>query len=240
MSTDHSDTERAAGTDAPPVDVGASDSGSPPDDAPDAVNPAGADGDPPTESSQDSDTTDTIGSDGNGEASAATEAIDWEARAAEDPRSPGELLEALAARERERDEFVDDLRRARAEFDNFRKRSMREGAAQRAAGHAEVLTRLLDILDDFDRTVDAAVKSSDTSLAKGVELVYSKLIEALRGLGLRRIDETGVPFDPTRHEAVQQVSAEKPVDEPEVADVFRPGYELDGRVLRAAMVVVRQ
>lgn len=168
--------------------------------------------------------------------------VSLEERAAADPRSREELLAELLEAEARRDEYLDDVRRARAEFENYRKRMMRDGVAQRSAGKAEVATRLLDVLDDFDRTVDAAETSEDESLRKGVELVYGKLIDVLRGIGLRRIDVTGVPFDPSLHEAVQQVAAEgdDAPAEPVVAEVLRPGYRLDDRVLRAAMVVVKQ
>lgn len=174
-------------------------------------------------------------SEGSGE-----EQPDWEALASEDPRSKAELLAELTEAESRRDEYLDDVRRARAEFENYRKRMLREAQQMRASGTAELAGKLLDVLDDFDRTVDAAQGSQDEGLRKGVELVYGKLVEVLRGAGLQRIDQAGVAFDPERHEAVQQVPADEPVDEPVVDQVLRPGYEMGGRVIRAAMVAVRQ
>lgn len=165
---------------------------------------------------------------------------DWHALAEQDPRSKGELLAELTEAEARRDEYLEDVRRARAEFDNYRKRVMREGTSQRQAGVADVAGKLLDVLDDFDRTIAASEGTEDEGLRKGVELVHGKLVEVLHGFGLTRIDRTDVPFDPTRHEAVQQVAADEPVDEPVVDQVLRPGYEIAGRVLRAAMVAVRQ
>jgi molecular chaperone GrpE len=144
---------------------------------------------------------------------------------------------ALVAKER--DDYLDALRRKQAEFENFRKRMMREGATQRIAGHAEVAERMLDVLDDFDRTIEAA-GDVDPGFLKGVQLVHDKLARVLADFGLQRIADTGVAFDPNRHEAVQQVPAEEGADEPRVAAVLRPGYELGERVLRAAMVVVAQ
>jgi molecular chaperone GrpE len=161
-------------------------------------------------------------------------------REEEDPRSPEELRAELAEAEARRDEFLDDLRRSRAEFENFRKRTLRESATQRAAGKADVATSLLEVLDDLDRTLEAAEGSSDEGLAKGVTLVAEKLVQALRSHGLERVDAVGVPFDPTVHEAVQQQPADEPVDEPQVARILRPGYRLGERTLRAAMVVVEQ
>ncbi len=156
----------------------------------------------------------------------------------EDPRSPQELRAELAEAESRRDEYLDDLRRARAEFENYRKRTTREAGGARELGRADVVGALLDVLDDVDRTREAADSSSDESLAKAVELVADKLARTLAGQGLERIDETGVAFDPDVHEAVQQVEADEEVDQPQVHQVLRAGYRLGPRTLRAAMVVV--
>jgi molecular chaperone GrpE len=160
--------------------------------------------------------------------------------APDEVRSPAELLAELGEAEARRDEYLDDLRRARAEFENFRKRTLRESGAQREAGKADVLTSLLEVLDDLDRTLEAADASTDDALAKGVTLVAEKLVRSLRAAGLERVDETAVVFDPTVHEAVQQRPSDAPQDEPTVAEVLRPGYRLGDRVLRAAMVIVEQ
>lgn len=96
------------------------------------------------------------------------------------------------------------------------------------------------MLDDLDRTVAVAEESSDEGLAAGITAVRRKLTDVLLAAGVKRIDEEGVPFDATLHEAVQQVPADEPVDEPEVAQVLRPGYVHGGRCLRPAMVSVRQ
>lgn len=156
---------------------------------------------------------------------------DDEAEVEEDP---------LTATQRERDEYLDALRRKQAEFENFRKRMMRDGAAQRILGHAEVAERMLDVLDDFDRTIAAAGDEVDPSFLKGVQLVHDKLTGVLDDFGLTRIEDGGEPFDPNRHEAVQQAPDDQDLDEPLVHQVLRPGYELGGRVLRPAMVVVQQ
>ncbi|MEX2486917.1 MAG: nucleotide exchange factor GrpE [Nitriliruptoraceae bacterium] len=156
---------------------------------------------------------------------------------AEDSRTREELLAELADATTQRDEYLDDLRRARAEFENYRRRMMRDGAAQRDHGKADVAAALLDVLDDLDRTLEAVSDASDDHLAKGIELVASKLKATLEAQGLERIDAVGVPFDPSLHEAVQHREADD-ADEPTVAEVLRPGYRFGERVLRAAMVVV--
>ena len=159
----------------------------------------------------------------------------------EAPAEPEDLAadDPLAAAQRERDEYLDALRRKQAEFENFRKRMMRDGASQRITGHAEVAERMLDVLDDFDRTLEAA-GDVEPGFLKGVQLVHDKMARVLADFGLTRIDDTDVVFDPNRHEAVQQVAAATDRDEPVVSQVLRPGYELGGRTLRAAMVVVEQ
>lgn len=159
--------------------------------------------------------------------------------AEDDPRTREELLVAATDAERQRDEYLDDLRRARAEFENYRRRTSREQASARDAGRGDVATALLDVLDDLDRTLAASEESSDPGLAKGVALVAEKLTGTLAGLGLVRLDPLGDPFDPAEHEAVQQVPADEPLDTPVVESTLRPGYRLGDRVLRPAMVVVR-
>ena len=221
----------------------------------DVPDDAGAD---PSSEPQDTPTPDAVGAWPEGEAErsampdqrvaddaardagAQDEAADDGAPEEEDPRSAEELLVALREAEAQRDEYLDGARRARAEFENYRKRTMREGASQRESGRAEVAEGLLEVLDDLDRTLSAAEGSPDESLARGVSLVAEKLVTNLRAAGLERIDATGVAFDPNRHEAVQQVEAEESREEPVVTQVMRPGYALGEKVLRAAMVVVEQ
>lgn len=156
----------------------------------------------------------------------------------EDPRTREELLAELADATTQRDEYLDDLRRARAEFENYRRRMMRDGAAQRDHGRADIAAALLEVLDDLDRTLEVVGDADDEHVVKGIELVATKLRATLESQGLARIDATGVPFDPELHEAVQHREAESDVDGQVVADVLRPGYRFGERVLRAAMVVV--
>jgi molecular chaperone GrpE len=176
--------------------------------------------------------------------------IDLEARAEADPRTRTELIAELDGVEAQRDEYLDDLRRSHADFDNYRKRVARDGTLQRAQGRGDVVTALLDVLDDLDRVVVAAgaldVPDGDVETAavtSGVQVVADKARRALEGLGVERVDAVGVPFDPTVHDAVQQVERDEDAagDEgPTVHEVLRPGYRLPDRVLRPAMVTVAQ
>lgn len=162
--------------------------------------------------------------------------------AAEGTSEVEELRAALAEATAQRDEYLGDLKRLQAEFENYRKRMMREGAVQRDAGVELVISRLLDVLDDFDMALLSLGQATDVeALRKGIELLYSKLWATVEGFGLRRIDETDVAFDPTRHEAVVSVDAPGGRrEQPWVVEVLRAGYELGGRVIRPAMVKVER
>jgi molecular chaperone GrpE len=162
------------------------------------------------------------------------------AAALADPRSRAELFATLIEAETKRDEYLDDLRRSHAELENYRKRVLRDASLQRDHGRIDVVSALLESLDDLDRTEEAGADSADEVLAKGVGLVAAKIRDALASIGVERIDAVDVPFDPTVHEAVQQVPADEPLEEPVVAQLLRPGYRLGERTLRAAMVIVRQ
>lgn len=160
----------------------------------------------------------------------------------DDGRPREQLLGALASAERERDEYLDYLRRERAEFENFRKRSTRERKESLDRGAEVVVAGLLGVLDTFGHALSAAEASEDEGLAKGVQMVHTELLAALTSTGLEVIPGVGVEFDPAQHEAMMQVDAAhelgRDVDEPVVAEVLRPGYRFKGRVLRPASVKV--
>ncbi len=142
-----------------------------------------------------------------------------------------------AARE-EAAQYLDHLRRLQAEFDNYRKRVLKEqtDAVERAAVPA--IQRLLEVLDDFDLALMSATEKPDFDrFLHGVELVYAKLADTLKAEGVERIDALGKPFDPEQHEALMQTGEGEHLV---VADVLRPGYTLRGRVVRPAGVRVEQ
>lgn len=135
-------------------------------------------------------------------------------------------------------EYLDHLRRLQAEFDNYRKRVLKEqtDAVERAA--APVMQRLLEVLDEFELALMSANDKPDLDrFLHGVELVYAKLADTLKAEGLERIDAQGKPFDPEKHEALMQTGEG---DHLVVADVLRPGYTLRGRVIRPAGVRVNR
>jgi molecular chaperone GrpE len=144
----------------------------------------------------------------------------------------------LAKARDEAESYLDDLRRLQADFENYRKRTLREQTARTASASQALVARLLPVLDNFERAVSAAEQSRDfDGMLKGVEMVLGALREVLEGEGLVKIEAEGKPFDPERHEAV--IAVEQEDSEPGmVVEIVRAGYELGGKVLRPAMVKV--
>ena len=141
-------------------------------------------------------------------------------------------LEAVAA---ERDEYLNDLKRVAAEFENFRKRAAREQADFMARANERLVKELLPVLDDLGRAALAAREHRTRSVEEGVRLVHRQLAELLRKEGLAEIETDG-KFDPHVHEALLTQPSEAP--EGSVIDVVQKGYRLGDRVLRPARVVV--
>jgi molecular chaperone GrpE len=135
-------------------------------------------------------------------------------------------------------EYLDDLKRLKAEFENYRKRVLKEQTRAVDLAAEPVMAKLLEVLDEFELALMAAERTPDFErFVRGVEMVFAKLTDVLRSEGLERIDAEGKPFDPARHEALLQSEGEGE-GEPYVADVLRPGYTLKGRVIRPAGVKV--
>jgi len=138
--------------------------------------------------------------------------------------------------QRERDDLLDTTRRLQADFENYRKRVLREQTALVERATEGLLEQLLPVLDSFElAVVNMEGSAIDEKVRKGIELVFAELIGVLERAGLERIDALGAPFDPNEHEAVMQDDGE---GEPHVGGVLRTGWKLKGRVLRPAMVKV--
>jgi molecular chaperone GrpE len=148
---------------------------------------------------------------------------------------PEVALEAdLAEMAAERDELRDLAQRVQADFENYRKRMLREQTAIVDRANESLVIQLLPVLDSFELAL-ASLDDTDPRVRKGVELVYAELLNALERAGVERIDTDGAAFDPEVHEAVLQDDGP---GEPVVAETMRKGYRLKGRVLRPAMVKV--
>ena len=155
-----------------------------------------------------------------------------------DGREEHVSADRIAELERERDEYLDSLQRLKAEFDNFRKRTARESAAQSARAGEALVKELLPVLDDLERALVAAEKHEEAKLEEGVRLVHRALADVLARAGLSEI-ETGGAFDPHVHEALLAQPVEG-ADPGAVVEVLQKGYRLGDRVLRPARVVVAE
>jgi molecular chaperone GrpE len=150
-----------------------------------------------------------------------------------------EAPEDLARLEREAADLKDRLLRTAADFDNYRKRATREKAESWDRGQADIVLKVLEGLDDLGRVahLDPA-QTTVEALHEGVALVERKVLKALEGIGVERLDPSGEPFDPNAHEAVMTTPAPGPERDGHVAMVFQAGYRLRGTLLRPARVAV--
>jgi molecular chaperone GrpE len=153
-----------------------------------------------------------------------------------DPPADGGAL--TAERDRlldEKNELLDRLLRRQAEFDNFRRRAEREKADVLEFANTESVRAILPILDDFERALKTP--TNDKVYAHGMQLIYQRLLDSLKKLGLEPITTKGQKFDPHIHHAVDMVESGD-VEEQTILDEYHPGYNFRGRLLRPAMVKV--
>ncbi|MFI1889268.1 nucleotide exchange factor GrpE [Streptomyces jumonjinensis] len=142
------------------------------------------------------------------------------------------------APEPDAEELTDRWRRALADLDNLRKRHARDRPRELEAERARVAAAWLPVLDHLELALSHA-EADPAAIVRGVEAVRDQAVEVLRGLGYPRHDETGVPFDPLRHEVVSVADASDTATAPgTVVQVVRPGYGEPGRQLRPAAVAV--
>lgn len=128
-----------------------------------------------------------------------------------------------------------------AEFDNYRKRTLKEKAEIIKNGGENVLKGLLPIVDDFERGLKAAESDSDAkSVLEGMTLIYNKLIKFMESMGVKAMSTTGESFDPELHEAIAQVPAPSEDMKGKVLDTVQKGYMINDKVLRHAKVAVAQ
>lgn len=156
-----------------------------------------------------------------------------------------ELSEKVEALEEERDELNDRVLRKAAEFENYRRRMDREKQRRYESGMLEVIEPVLEVLDDFERSIDAAEELEDSqdaekayeSLKGGVEMVFRKFRDTLKNLGVEPIEAEGEPFDETLHEAMMRQPSEETAPGTVLQEI-RKGYRMEERVIRHSRVVV--
>jgi molecular chaperone GrpE len=150
----------------------------------------------------------------------------------------GQLAAVTAERDQllaDKTELQDRLLRARAEFDNARRRAERERSDFLQFAAMDLVRDILPVLDDFERALK--VETADKEYAKGVELIYNRLSETLKKMGLEPLDTTGQKFDPNLHQAVERVENHDAADQTILGE-FQRGYNFRGKLLRPAMVRV--
>ena len=145
--------------------------------------------------------------------------------------------EAVAAAQAEVAEWKDKYVRLHAEWDTYRRRTNEQRAAERVRATEKLVTSLLPVLDDFERTIDYAKNNGEEGLLGGVEAVHSKLVDTLKKDGVEVIDPAGEAFDALEAQAVSTVEDASVPDET-VAQVYQLGYRMGEKVLRPAMVTV--
>lgn len=150
-------------------------------------------------------------------------------------------VEKLAIANEEINQLKDKYLRQVAEFDNYRKRTLKEKTELILNGGQKVLEALLPILDDLDRAAENIEKSDNVdTLKEGVDLIINKLTKTLNTQGLQRMETIGKDFDTDFHEAVALVPAQNEEQKNHIIDCVQPGYLLNDKVIRHAKVVVGQ
>jgi molecular chaperone GrpE len=174
---------------------------------------------------------------GDGSAFEGTKAIEG---AEDEPERELTLEELLAEAQAEAARNLEGWQRTQAEFANARKRLERQRAEAYVNANADLATRLLPIVDDFERALNNAPEDAQgNGWISGVELVYRKLVSVLEGMGATTIDAVGQPFDPNFHEALGQ-EASNQYESGVVTREMQRGYRLGDRVIRPSLVYVAE
>ena len=166
------------------------------------------------------------------EANADTEASDDAIVDEQDP---------LATAQAEIEQLKTQILYKTAEFDNYRKRTLKEKAELILNGGEKAVSAILPVIDDMERAIDNGEKTDDPEvLREGMELIYQKFMKALEGLGVKKIDTDGADFDTDMHEAVAMVPGMGDDKKGKVIDCLQTGYTLNDKVIRHAKVAVGQ
>jgi molecular chaperone GrpE len=151
-----------------------------------------------------------------------------------------EVADPVAAKAAKADEYLALAQRTQADFENYRKRALREAASAQERGVIKLAKELLPAVDDLDRALTAAQNAgdgADDALVSGIKLVHADVVAALSRVGIEQYSPHGQPFDPQHHEAM----AQQPVEGAEpgtIVEVYQRGYKLGDTVIRPARVVV--
>lgn len=177
----------------------------------------------------------------NQEGTPAEETQETAADQKEETACCDEQAKELAETKQALEEMKDKYLRSVAEFDNYRKRTLKEKAELIKNGGEKAITAILPILDDLERALATMQKSDDiAAIVQGVDLIYQKFLKGLGQEGLEKMEPVGQPFDTDFHEAVALVPAPDEEQKGKVLDCVQTGYKLNDKVIRHAKVVVAQ
>lgn len=152
---------------------------------------------------------------------------------------PQEEKDPLLVAQEQIEELKDKYLRAAAEFDNYRKRTLKEKAELILNGGEKTITAILPILDDMERAIENGKKTDDPQVIRdGMELILTKFIKTLEGQGVKKIDTTEAVFDTDLHEAIAMVPGMGDEKKGKVLDCVQAGYMLNDKVIRHAKVAV--
>lgn len=136
-------------------------------------------------------------------------------------------------------ELNDSYLRLNAEFDNYRKRTLKEKADLLKSGSERVIIDILSVVDDFERALENVSKTEDVDAIKeGIDLIYNKFVGFLNKHGVKEIETIGHPFDTDKHEAITTVPAQSEEDKDKIVDSVQKGYALNEKVIRYPKVIV--
>ena len=161
--------------------------------------------------------------------------------ATKEAEEPAEEKDPLEAAKAEIEELKTQILYKTAEFDNYRKRTLKEKTELILNGGEKAVTAVLPVIDDMERAIENGAKTDDPAvLREGMELIYNKFIKALEGLGVKKMDTTDADFDTDMHEAVAMVPGMGDDKKGKVIDCLQTGYMLNDKVIRHAKVAVGQ
>ena len=164
-----------------------------------------------------------------------TQAPEEKAETTEEEKDPLEEAQAKIA------ELNDALLRKMAEFENNRKRTVKEKAELILNGGEKTVTKILPVIDDMERAIENGKKTDDVeTLREGMDLIYKKFITILEGMGVKRIDTDGQDFDTDYHEAIAMIPGMGDDKKGKVIDCVQTGYTMNDKVIRFAKVAVGQ
>ena len=144
-----------------------------------------------------------------------------------------EWREALETAVKQRDEYLDSLRRSQADFQNFKRRNQTARAEGYQDGLCDTITAMLPVIDNLERALDAAQEGDP--LADGVKMTLKMMLDALSKFGFEEVPAKGEEFDPEKHNAVMRETGDEPG---KVLEVFQKGYKVKDKIIRYAMVKV--